>query len=273
MSHFTLKSGEKLYYEDRGQGSETLIMMHGWTNSHEVFLKPVETLQKQARCIIFDYRGHSGSKNANSGNPTMETLAADLNEIIEGLSLSNITLLGWSMGAGVILNYVRIYGCDSLKQIILCDMTPRQLNDEAWKLGLYQGRYTKENMERDANKDFYTLYKDFAIGAIPKLGKIPGFLLKRPLKKRLEDCDESVLKSLAASMKTQDNRPAVGQITVPVTYFYADPGSLFSPELAGWYKEHVVTSYRAVCFRNSTHMLVIDYPEKFAEEVSTVLRS
>lgn len=273
MSYFTLKSGEKLYYEDRGQGPETLIMMHGWTNSHEVYLKPVEMLQKQARCIIFDYRGHSGSKTANSGNPTMETLAADLNELIQGLSLSNITLLGWSMGAGVVLNYVRLYGCGSLKQIILCDMTPKQLNDEEWKLGLYQGRYTKENMERDANKDFYTLYKDFAIGAIPKLGKIPGFLLKRPLKKRLADCDESVLKSLAASMKTQDNRPAVGQITVPVTYFYADPGSLFSPELADWYKEHIAAPYRAVCFRNSTHMLVIDYPEKFAEEVSAVLRS
>ena len=35
MSYFTLKSGEKLYYEDRGQGPDTLIMMHGWTNSHE----------------------------------------------------------------------------------------------------------------------------------------------------------------------------------------------------------------------------------------------
>ena len=117
------------------------------------------------------------------------------------------------------------------------------------------------------------LYKEFAIGAIPKLGKIPGFLLKKPLKKRLADCDESVLKSLAASMKTQDNRPAVGQITVPVTYFYADPGSLFSPALADWYKEHVVTPYKAVCFPKSTHMLVIDYPEKFAEEVSAVLRA
>ena len=273
MSYFMLKSGEKLYYEDKGQGPDTLILMHGWTNSHEVFLKPAELLQQQARCIMFDYRGHSGSKMVNGGSPTMETLAGDLNEIIQGLSLSNITLLGWSMGAGVALNYVRLYGCDSLKQIILCDMTPKQLNDDEWKLGLYQGRYTKENMERDANKDFYKLYKEFAIGAIPKLGKIPGFLLKKPLKKRLADCDESVLKSLAASMKTQDNRPAVGQITVPVTYFYADPGSLFSPALADWYKEHVVTPYKAVCFPKSTHMLVIDYPEKFAEEVSAVLRA
>ena len=154
MSYFTLKNGEKLYYEDKGNGPATLIMMHGWTSSHDIYQKPVETLQKQARCIIYDHRGHGGSKEANSGKPTMETLASDLNELIQGLSLSNITLLGWSMGAGVVLNYVKLFGCDDLKQIILCDMTPKQLNDEEWKLGLYQGRYTKEEMERDAGKDF-----------------------------------------------------------------------------------------------------------------------
>ena len=273
MSYFTLRDGERLYYEDKGHGPETLIMMHGWTSSHEIYLKPVETLREQARCIIYDHRGHGESKKANSGSPTMETLAEDLHELIQGLSISNITLLGWSMGAGVVFNYVRLYGCDSLERIILCDMTPKQLNDEEWKLGLYQGRYTREDMERDAGKDFYSLYKDFAVGAVPKLAKIPGFLLKKPLKEILAKCDESVLKSLAASMKAQDNRPTVGQITVPVTYFYADPGSLFSPALADWYRDHIVSPYRAVCFPESTHMLVSDYPEKFAEEVSTALRS
>jgi len=103
------------------------------------------------------------------------------------------------------------------------------------------------------------------------VAKVPGFLLRRPLKKKLADCDESVLKSLARSMKLQDNRPAVEQITVPITYFYADPGSLFSPKLADWYREHVPTQYNAVCFPNSTHMLVSDYPEKFAKEVGRML--
>ena len=273
MSYFTLKSGEKLFYEDRGKGPDTLIMMHGWTSSHEIYLKPVEMLQDQARCIIHDHRGHGESRPAAGRAPTMETLAEDLHELIQGLSLSNITLLGWSMGAGVVFNYVRLYGCDRLKQIVLCDMTPKQLNDADWKLGLYQGRYTKADMERDAGKDFYKLYKEFAIGAVPRLARIPGFLLRRPLKKILAKCDESVLRSLAASMKGQDNRPVVGQITVPVTYFYAEPGSLFSPALAGWYKEHIATPYRAVRFPKSTHMLVSDHPGKFAEEVSAVLRA
>ena len=215
MSYFTLNNGEKLYYEDTGSGPETLVMMHGWTSTHDVFEQPVSRLKYKARCIIFDHRGHGGSKGARHEKTTMETLASDLNEIIQGLSLSNVTLL--------------VYGCSALKQIVLCDMTPKQLNDEEWKLGLNQGAYTREDMERDAGKDFYSLYKAFAIEAIPKLKKIPGFLLRKPLKEKLAQCDEAVLKSLASSMKAQDNRDTVEMITVPLTYFYADPGSLFSP--------------------------------------------
>lgn len=271
MSYFTLKNGEKLYYEDIGRGPKTLVMMHGWTSNHEVYKEPDAILQQKARCVIYDHRGHGGSKEANREKPTMETLAGDLNEIIQGLALSDVTLLGWSMGAGVALTYARLFGCGALRQIILCDMTPKQLNDEEWKLGLYQGTYTKADMERDAGKDFYTLYKAFAIGAVPKLGKIPGFLLRKPLKEKLADCDESVLRSLSASMKAQDNRDTVGMITVPLTYFYADPGSLFSPKLADWYGEHANTPYKAVRFPDSDHMLVSNYPEKFAEEVGKLL--
>lgn len=271
MSFFTLKNGEKLYYEDTGKGPETLIMMHGWTSSHDIFTEPVSKLKDKARCIIYDHRGHGESREANHEKPTMETLAEDLNEIIQGLSLSDITLLGWSMGAGVALNYVRLYGCDALKQIVLCDMTPKQLNDETWKLGLYQGTYTKEDMENDKGKDFFSLYKSFAIGAVPRLKKVPGFLLKRPLKKKLSECDEKVLKSLSASMKAQDNRETAGKITVPLTYFYADPGSLFSPKLADWYRDHVSVPYKAVRFSGSDHMLVTNDPDRFAESVMQLL--
>lgn len=271
MSYFSLSNGEKIYYEDTGKGEQTIIMMHGWTSSHEVFLPCVPEIAKKARCIIYDHRGHGNSREANHDYVTMDTLASDLNELICGLDLKDVTLLGWSMGAGVALNYMSVYGCDALRRVILCDMTPKQLNDDTWNLGLYQGKYTKEDMERDAGKDFYSAYKSFAVGAIPKLAKMPGFLLKRPLKKKLADCDEKTLKTLSASMKEKDYRQSVEQITVPVFYFYAVPGSLFSPELAGWYRDHVHTPYKAVAFENSTHMLISDHPDQFTREVIKIL--
>ena len=271
MSYFTLSNGEKIYYEDTGRGEQTLIMMHGWTSTHEVFAPCVPEISKKARCITYDHRGHGNSKDANHDHVTMDTLASDLNEMIKGLGLSNVTLLGWSMGAGVAMNYMADYGCDALRRVVLCDMTPTQLNDDTWHLGLYQGRYTAEDMKQDAQKDFYSAYKSFAIGAIPKLKKVPGFLLKSPLKKTLSACDERTLKSLSASMKEKDYRESIGQITVPVTYFYAVPGSLFSPDLAEWYRAHVHTPYKAVAFENSTHMLISDNPEQFTAEVLKVL--
>ena len=270
MSDFTLKNGMKLYYEDTGSG-EPVIFMHGWTSNHEIYSEPVQNLQKKARCIIYDHRGHGNSKMANIEKVTMETLASDLNELITGLSLSNITLVGWSMGAGTAMTYIRDYGCSALKQVVLCDMTPKQLNDSNWKLGLYQGKYTKADMEQDAGKNFLSLYQSFAVGAMPKLKKIPSFLLRYILKKRLRNCDESVLRSLSASMKAQDNRDVIEKITVPLTYFYAVPGSLFSPELEKWYQQHVHVPFHSVAFPESTHMFISEHPDKFAEEIEKLL--
>ncbi len=270
MSLFRLKNEMELYYEDTGSG-QPVIMMHGWTSSHAIYSEPAAMLKDKARCILYDHRGHGGSKEANKEPVTMETLANDLNELITGLGLSGVTLVGWSMGAGAAMTYIRLYGCTALKQVVLCDMTPKQLNDSKWKLGLYQGRYTAQDMERDAGKDFLHLYQEFAVGAIPKLRKIPGFLLRPKLKERLSGCDEAVLKSLSKSMKAQDNRSVISEITVPLTYFYAVPGSLFSPALAAWYQAQAKTVFRSVAFPKSTHMFISEHPEQFAKELAKLL--
>ena len=163
MSYFKLKNGEKLYYEDIGSGKDTVVMLHGWTSSHYVYTEPVERLKENARCIIYDHRGHGGSKSANKEKATMETLARDLNELITGLNLKNITLVGWSMGACAVLNYVKLFGCNALRQIVLCDMTPKLINDDSWKLGLYKGQYTQHDKELDEKKSSFFQYRKLHI--------------------------------------------------------------------------------------------------------------
>ena len=271
MAYFTLSNGEKLYYEDTEAGEKTLVMMHGWTSTHEVYADAVEALKDKARVITYDHRGHGESKDANGDEVTMETLASDLHELLVGLDLTDVTLLGWSMGAGVAMTYLELFGTERLRQVVLCDMTPKQINDDEWKLGLYQGAYTADNMAAEAGKPFFKLYKQFAIAAMPKLEKVPGFLLWLPLKKVIAKCDEGVLKSLSHSMKAQDHRECFKGLDVPLTYFFADPGSLFSPALAEWYAENVPTEFKAVRFENSTHMLVAENPEKFPAEVAALL--
>ena len=72
-------------------------------------------------------------------------------------------------------------------------------------------------------------------------------------------------------MEDQDNRDVINKITVPLRYFYPDPGSLFSPGLEKWYRENAVTDFKSVKFENSTHMLIAENPTKFAQEISKLL--
>ena len=272
MAYFTLKDGGQLYYEDTGRGNQTILMLHGWISTHKVFSRSIPAISKAARCITYDHRGHGKSMGAAGESVTMDTLARDLNELITGLDLHDLTLLGWSMGAGVILNYVSLYGCSALRQIVLCDMSPRQMNDADWVLGLFQGKLTKESAENKAEKDFYELYRTFAVGAVPKLSRIPEHLLRVILRKKLGQCDENAALSLAQSMLEADYRDVVGKIDVPVHYFYATPGSLFSPELADWYRDHIHAPFSSTGFPNSSHMLISEHPIQFAKAVLRALR-
>ena len=271
MAYFSLKDGGQLYYEDTGRGDQTILMLHGWISTHKVFSKSLSAIGNASRCITYDHRGHGKSMKAAKEPITMDMLASDLNELITGLDLHDLTLLGWSMGAGAILNYVSRYGCGALRQIVLCDMSPRQMNDEDWTLGLFQGQLTKEFAENEAGNDFYDFYKSFAVGALPKLARLPEFLLRAILRKKLAQCDEKATVSLARSMQEADYRRVVGQIDVPVHYFYAIPGSLFSPELADWYRDHIKAPFQSMGFPNSTHMLMGEHPRQFADAVLRVL--
>ena len=270
MSYYTLKNGMKLYYEDTGKGP-TVVFLHGWASSHDVYAEPIKLLKDKARCISYDHRGHAKSKSAHREKVTMETLASDLNELITGLGLSDITLVGWSMGAGAVMTYIRDYGCKALKQVVLCDMTPKQLNDESWSMGLYKGRYTKDTMKNNQSKSFMQLYMMFTLGAVPKYRKLPKFILYIMLRKKLHRFSIKVLESLARSLKEEDYRNVVGQITVPLTYFYAIPGTLFTPKLADWYKENSQAPFSSVSFKNSTHKLIRENPAKFASEIEKLL--
>lgn len=271
MSYLSLGGDEQIYYEDTGKGDRTAVLLHGWSSSHEVFDPVVKKLRKKARFVVPDQRGHGKSRDMQNTAVTLDTLAYDLHLLIRSLGLKDITLVGWSMGAAVCMRYMAEYGCEKLRQAVLCDMSPKQLNDERWHLGLDQGQYTRKNMEEDTGKDFYSVYRRFVLSTIPKLEKVPEPLLRQPLYRELAGCNEEILKSLALSMKLADLREDVEKIAVPVTYFYADPGSLFSPALAVWYREHVRTPYRSVIFPASTHMLVSDHPYRFASELMKVI--
>lgn len=74
--------------------------------------------------ISYDRRGFGASDKPESGY-NYDTLAADLDSLLRGLDLLDVTLVGFSMGGGEVARYVSSYGQDRLHSVVFASaVTP-----------------------------------------------------------------------------------------------------------------------------------------------------
>ncbi|WP_449373571.1 alpha/beta fold hydrolase [Arthrobacter psychrolactophilus] len=98
-----------LYYEDQGAG-QPVVLIHGYPlNGHSWERQTRELLAAGYRVITYDRRGFGQSSKVGSGYD-YDTFAADLNTVLETLDLSDVILVGFSMGTGELARYVGKYG-------------------------------------------------------------------------------------------------------------------------------------------------------------------
>jgi 3-oxoadipate enol-lactonase len=92
--------GAKLYYEEHGQGRETVVFAHGLLWSGRMFAEQVQTLREKYRCITFDFRGHGRSQVTANGYE-IDQLTTDVGSLIETLACGACHFVGLSMGGYV----------------------------------------------------------------------------------------------------------------------------------------------------------------------------
>jgi len=68
---------------------------------------------------------------------TMQRHGMDLHQLIKHLRLKDFMLVGQSMGASTIFSYLHQYGEEDVSAVIDVDQTPKIINDEQWKFGMY----------------------------------------------------------------------------------------------------------------------------------------
>jgi pimeloyl-ACP methyl ester carboxylesterase len=101
----------ELYYEDHGRG-RPVVLVHGYPLSATSWEKQLPALLDAGhRVVAYDRRGFG-----RSGRPTVgydyDTLAADLDKVLEILDLTDVALVGFSMGTGEVGRYLGTYGPD-----------------------------------------------------------------------------------------------------------------------------------------------------------------
>src|SRR5260221_7418022 len=98
-----------LYYEDHGSGSP-VVLIHGWPLSGASWEKQTAALLAAGhRVITYDRRGFGNSSKPAVGY-NYDTFAADLDAVLSTLKLSDVSLVGFSMGTGEVTRYIGRHG-------------------------------------------------------------------------------------------------------------------------------------------------------------------
>ncbi|HEX3650574.1 MAG TPA: alpha/beta hydrolase [Pseudonocardiaceae bacterium] len=158
-----------LYYEDHGTG-QPVVLIHGYPlNAHSWEKQERVLLPAGHRVITYDRRGFG-----NSSQPTVgydyDTFAADLNTLLEHLDLSDVVLVGFSMGTGEVTRYLGTYGSARVRKAALFGAIPPFLlktddNPEGVDRSVFEGikaaviadrpAYFKDFLDNFYNTDVY----------------------------------------------------------------------------------------------------------------------
>jgi pimeloyl-ACP methyl ester carboxylesterase len=107
----------ELYYEDRGSGPP-VVLIHGWPLSGRSWEPQVAPLVDAGfRVVTYDRRGFGWSSQAWGGYD-YDTFAADLEALLKHLDLTDVTLVGFSMGGGEVARYVSTQGTGRIARVV-----------------------------------------------------------------------------------------------------------------------------------------------------------
>jgi pimeloyl-ACP methyl ester carboxylesterase len=110
-------SGYDIAYTDEGKGTKTIIFIHGLGSYLQAWIRNVEELKSQYRCISIDLPGYGkSSKQPHSGQMTF--YAGIINELVKELNINKVILAGHSMGGQISITTSLLYP-DMVEKLVL----------------------------------------------------------------------------------------------------------------------------------------------------------
>jgi len=126
---FRTNDGVTLRYTTVGAG-RAVVFVHGWQQDARQWRPVVERLTGCLR-VTYDHRGHGRSEDSASG-ATVHRLAVDLAELLADLELTDVTLVGHSMGCSVIWAYLDLFGPADVRALVFVDQSPVMVTGPFW---------------------------------------------------------------------------------------------------------------------------------------------
>ncbi|WP_377891661.1 alpha/beta fold hydrolase [Alkalihalobacillus sp. R86527] len=266
MALMKLEDGVELYYEDVGMGSP-IIFIHGVWMSSRFFKKQLPYFRQKYRAISLDLRGHGQSTHSDSGH-TVATYAKDLRQFIQKLDLRDVTLVGWSMGAFVIWEYIHQFGEEGLKGTVIVDELASDFKWPDFEIGAFD-LPALTGMMQQIQTDQRGLLKGF----LPLMFKdeVPDEELEWMLEETTK-LPASIASAILFDQSIVDCRPYLNEISIPTLLCFGKEEKLI-PIAAGEHLNKEIPHSKLEIFTNSCHCPFLEEPERFNKVVEEFVRS
>jgi len=267
---FTANDGQAVPVCVLGDGPP-VVLVHGVGCSHRDWMPVARRLARRHCVLAWDARGH-GSCRPVHGSITLARLAEDLAEMLDHFGLERPVLVGHSMGALTLMQYLHSHGTQRVAAVTLVDQSPRIVTDDSWRLGLFGGCSAAMLSGLIAGAR-----QDFAETLLNEVGALGGAWLRRQLgaeaslgrmlRRRLRRVDLRPLLDLAESMAQADFRASLSRLDAPLLVVLGAR----SPHYAGlpldaWYRDTVKHAQISI-YPRAGHSPHVSEPLRFVREL------
>lgn len=257
-------------YRDEGAGAPVLLV-HGWCMSSAVWELQRSALCRAHRMIAPDLRGHGASVMPPTGIGGFAGYADDIACLVEHLDLRDMTLVGWSLGAQVLLRaYPRLR--ERTAGLVLVGATPRFTAAAHFPWGLHpdeaRGMALKVRRSLDRALEGFRgrMFTDDELNAPEAADRVAAVLASV-----LPPSTAAALDGLEALME-EELLAEARRVDCPTLIMHGDRDRICRPEAGRWLADAIPGS-ELVWYEGCGHAPFLSRPERFNADLLRFMES
>jgi len=245
--------GVSIAYTVSGAGSPALVFIHGWMCDQSFWAAQVEEFSQSNTVITIDLPGHGLSGMDRDGWPLM-AYGADVQAVVEHFGLTEVVLIGHSMGGPMALEAARL-----MPERVIGVIAVDALHNADAKYDPEQ----KKGFLTAFENDFMGTCGQFVSSMFPE-GTDPA--LVEQVTKDMCDGSPEVGVALMRQFVDYEMGPALAAVDVPVRYLNSDMWPT-NVETNRKYQ----ANFSGVIVQGVGHFLMMEAPEEFNELLRQVV--
>jgi pimeloyl-ACP methyl ester carboxylesterase len=261
-----------LTVRDSGGDGRPVVLIHGWPLAGDSWSDNTAALQDAGfRTVVYDRRGFGSSDPGDSYD--YDALAGDLDNILQDLELSDVTLVGFSMGGGEVARYVAAYGTEKLHSVVFAGAVPPYLKKSEDNPDGPLDDETATQFRTSLEEDRDAFFDEFTTNFFSADGELK--VSEEQRESALTMCkksDEQAALGCMDAWATTDFRGDLEKVDVPTLVIHGDSDAIVPFEGSGKRTHEAIEGSELVVVEGAPHGFNVSHAKEFNDALVAFLK-